>query len=81
MASNFLTQIFGSRNDRQLKQYRKVITRINALEPSLELLSDEQLKSKTEEFKDRVSKGESLDAVLPEAFARRIEAHYETAPF
>ena len=69
MASNFLTQIFGSRNDRQLKQYRKVITRINALEPSLELLSDEQLKSKTEEFKDRVSKGESLDAVLPEAFA------------
>ena len=69
MASNFLTQIFGSRNDRQLKQYRKVITKINALEPSLELLSDEQLKSKTEEFKDRVSKGESLDAVLPEAFA------------
>ena len=69
MASNFLTQIFGSRNDRQLKQYRKVITKINALEPSLELLSDEQLKSKTQEFKDRVSKGESLDAVLPEAFA------------
>jgi preprotein translocase subunit SecA len=69
MATNFLTQIFGSRNDRQLKQYRKVITKINALEPSLELLSDEQLKSKTEEFKDRVSKGESLDAILPEAFA------------
>jgi preprotein translocase subunit SecA len=69
MASNFLTQIFGSRNDRQLKQYRKVITKINALEPSLELLSDEQLKSKTQEFKDRVAKGESLDAILPEAFA------------
>ena len=69
MASNFLTQIFGSRNDRQLKQYRKIITKINALEPSLELLSDEQLKSKTQEFKDRVAQGESLDSLLPEAFA------------
>jgi preprotein translocase subunit SecA len=69
MASNFLTQIFGSRNDRQLKQYRKVIAKINALEPSLETLSDEQLKYKTQEFKDRVIKGESLDALLPEAFA------------
>ncbi len=69
MASNFLTQIFGSRNDRQLKQYRKVIVKINALEPSLELLSDEQLKSKTQELKDRVAQGESLDSLLPEAFA------------
>ncbi|MEY4427246.1 MAG: preprotein translocase subunit SecA, partial [Pseudomonadota bacterium] len=69
MASNFLTQIFGSRNDRQLKQYRKVIAKINALEPSLELLSDDQLKSKTQAFKDRIANGESLDALLPEAFA------------
>ncbi|MEO6292745.1 MAG: preprotein translocase subunit SecA, partial [Burkholderiaceae bacterium] len=69
MASNLLTQIFGSRNDRQLKQYRKTIARINALEPALELLSDEQLKDKTQEFKNRVSQGESLDAILPEAFA------------
>ena len=69
MASNFLTQIFGSRNDRQLKQYRKVIAKINALEPSLESLSDEQLKNKTQEFKGRVSNGEALDALLPEAFA------------
>ena len=69
MASNFLTQIFGSRNDRQLKQYRKVIAKINALEPSLESLSDEQLKNKTQEFKVRVSNGESLDGLLPEAFA------------
>ncbi len=69
MASNFLTQIFGSRNDRQLKQYRKVITKINALEPPLESLSDEQLKNKTQEFKDRVRSGESLDDLLPEAFA------------
>ncbi len=69
MASNFLTQIFGSRNDRQLKQYRKTIARINALEATLELLSDDQLKAKTQEFKDRIAGGESLDAVLPEAFA------------
>lgn len=69
MASNFLTQIFGSRNERQLKQYRKTIARINALEPALELLSDDQLKNKTQEFKDRIAQGESLDAVLPEAFA------------
>ncbi len=69
MASNFLTQIFGSRNDRQLKQYRKTIVKINALEPSLESLSDEQLKNKTQEFKDRVTKGESLDDLLVEAFA------------
>ncbi|MEY4911479.1 MAG: hypothetical protein RL761_1142 [Pseudomonadota bacterium] len=69
MASNFLTQIFGSRNDRQLKQYRKVIAKINALEPSLESLSDEQLKNKTQEFKGRVSNGEALDTLLPEAFA------------
>ena len=69
MASNFLTQIFGSRNDRQLKQYRKTIAKINALEPSLESLSDEQLKNKTQEFKGRVTNGESLDALLPEAFA------------
>jgi preprotein translocase subunit SecA len=69
MASNLLTQIFGSRNDRQLKQYRKVIAKINALEPSLELLSDDQLKSKTQEFKDRIANGESIDILLPEAFA------------
>jgi preprotein translocase subunit SecA len=69
MASNFLTQIFGSRNDRQLKQYRKVIAKINALEPSFESLSDEQLKNKTQEFKDRVTNGESLDVLLPEVFA------------
>ncbi len=69
MASNFLTQIFGSRNDRQLKLYRKVIAKINALEPSLESLSDEQLKNKTQEFKGRVSNGEALDTLLPEAFA------------
>ena len=69
MATNFLTKIFGSRNDRLLKQYRKTAAQINAMEPSLEGLSDEALRAKTQEFKDRVAKGESLDALLPEAFA------------
>ncbi|MET3496755.1 preprotein translocase subunit SecA [Variovorax boronicumulans] len=69
MATNFLTQIFGSRNDRLLKQYRKTVERINALEPEFEKLSDDALRAKTQEFKDRVAKGESLDALLPEAFA------------
>ncbi|WP_294766007.1 preprotein translocase subunit SecA [uncultured Rhodoferax sp.] len=69
MAINILTKIFGSRNDRLLKQYRAVVARINAMEPQFEGLSDEALRAKTQEFKDRVAKGESLDAILPEAFA------------
>ncbi|ADU98674.1 preprotein translocase subunit SecA [Alicycliphilus denitrificans] len=69
MATNFLTKLFGSRNDRLLKQYRKTVARINAIEPEYEKLSDEALRSKTQEFKDRIAKGESLDAILPEAFA------------
>jgi preprotein translocase subunit SecA len=69
MAKNFLTQIFGSRNDRLLKQYRKKAERIGAMEAQFEQLSDEQLRGKTEEFKARIAKGESLDDLLPEAFA------------
>jgi preprotein translocase subunit SecA len=69
MATNFLTQIFGSRNDRLLKQYRKTVARINALEPEFEKLSDDALRAKTQEFKDRIAKGESLDDLLPEACA------------
>lgn len=69
MASNILTKIFGSRNDRLLKTYRNTIARINAAETQLEQLDDSQLRAKTQEFKDRVAKGESLDAILPEAFA------------
>jgi preprotein translocase subunit SecA len=69
MATNVLTKIFGSRNDRLLKQYRKTVDRINALEPSLEKLSDEALRAKTEEFRTRIAGGEALDNVLPEAFA------------
>jgi len=69
MVFNPLTKIFGSRNDRLLKTYRKTIERINALEAQYEQLTEEQLRGKTQEFKDRVSAGETLDALLPEAFA------------
>ncbi|MEY3612247.1 MAG: Protein translocase subunit SecA [Pseudomonadota bacterium] len=69
MAIPFLTKIFGSRNDRLLKQYRKTVERINALEAGLESLSDDELKAKTQYFRDRAAAGESLDDLLPEAFA------------
>ena len=69
MLPKLLTQIFGSRNERLLKQYRRVVQKVNALEPQFESLSDEQLRAKTEEFKQRVAGGETLDDILPEAFA------------
>ncbi len=69
MGINILTKIFGSRNDRLLKQYRGAVARINALEPEFEKLSDPALQAKTGEFRERISKGESLEALLPEAFA------------
>jgi len=69
MDFNFLTKIFGSRNDRLLKQYRSTVARINAMEAGLESLSDEALKAKTEEFKQRFTNGQTLDELLPEAFA------------
>ncbi len=69
MLPKILTSIFGSRNERLLKEYRRTVAKINALEPTFEPLSDDQLRAKTEEFKQRVAKGESLDAILPEAFA------------
>ena len=69
MGINILTKIFGSRNDRLLKQYRGVVARVNALEAELEKLSDADLQAKTGEFRARVAKGETLDSLLPEAFA------------
>jgi len=69
MAFNLLTMIFGSRNERLLKQFQKSVASINALEPTLEQLSDEQLRTKTEEFKSRIASGETLDQLLVEAFA------------
>ena len=70
----FLTKIFGSRNDRMIKSYRKTVTRINALEPQFEQLTDEQLQAKTAEFKNRLAQGATLDDLLPEAFATVREA-------
>ncbi|MEY3914389.1 MAG: putative preprotein translocase SecA subunit, partial [Pseudomonadota bacterium] len=69
MAFNLLTKIFGSRNDRLLKQYRKTVERINALESSLESLSDDELRGKTDLFRQRLAQGATLDELLPEAFA------------
>lgn len=75
MALNIIKKLFGSRNDRLLKQYRKRIDQINALEDSFKTLSDEALKAKTDEFKRRLNeKGESLESILPEAFAAVREA-------
>ncbi len=69
MFDTFLKSIFGSRNERLLKQYRKTVVQINALEPAMEKLTDAELKAKTDEFKERYAKGETLQQMLPEAFA------------
>jgi preprotein translocase subunit SecA len=74
MLPNLLTQIFGSRNDRLLKQYRRVVEKVNSLEPQFEKLSDDELRGQTQQFRDRISKGASLDDLLPEAFAVVREA-------
>ncbi|HEY4071822.1 MAG TPA: preprotein translocase subunit SecA [Herbaspirillum sp.] len=71
---SLLTQIFGSRNQRLLKQYQKTVREINALEPAMEKLSDAALQAKTPELKTRIANGEALDAILPEAFAVCREA-------
>ena len=69
MFNRALTSLFGSRNERVLRQLSKTVVRINALESEFEKLSDEALRGKTDEFKQRVAAGESLDKILPEAFA------------
>jgi preprotein translocase subunit SecA len=74
MATNFLTKIFGSRNDRLLKTYRKTVEQINGLEGRFEKLDDDELKQQTELFKRRIASGETLESVLPEAFAVVREA-------
>jgi preprotein translocase subunit SecA len=74
MFDSVLKSIFGSRNERLLKQYQKRVLAINALEPTVEALSDEALKAKTQEFKNRFAKGETLDQLLHEAFAVVREA-------
>jgi len=74
MISGLLKKIFGSRNDRLIKQYSQTVKRINAFEPALQALTDEQLRAKTDEFRQRHANGESLDDLLPEAFAVVREA-------
>ena len=69
MLNRALTSLFGSRNDRVLRQLSKTVARINALEPEFEKLGDEALRGKTEEFRQRLASGETLDKLLPEAFA------------
>ena len=69
MLPKLLTSIFGSRNDRLIKQFRAVVQQINALEPQFEKLDDAALRGKTDEFRQRLAQGETLDALLPEAFA------------
>lgn len=69
MISKLLKKIVGTRNDRLLRGYRKLVQAINALEPTIQALSDEALKAKTAEFKSRLAEGKSLDSLLPEAFA------------
>ncbi|MCG5513452.1 preprotein translocase subunit SecA [Ectothiorhodospira shaposhnikovii] len=74
MVTSLVRKIFGSRNDRLVKRYGKQVGRINELEADLKALSDEQLRARTGEFRDRLGKGESLDDLLPEAFAVVREA-------
>ncbi len=76
--ANFLTRIFGSRNQRLLRQYSKVVKKINALEEGLQALSDEQLRARTDELRKRYADGETLDELLPEAFAVAREASVRT---
>ena len=74
MISRLVRKIFGSRNDRLIKQYTQTVLAINALEPKTSPLSDAELRAKTDEFRQRYQNGESLDALLPEAFAVVREA-------
>ena len=74
MLNRLLTSVFGSRNERLLKQLGGIVRKINALEPQMQALSDDALKAKTAEFKERIGKGETLDKLLPEAFAVCREA-------
>ena len=79
MLIKMLTKVFGSRNDRTLRRMRKVVNIINGMEPAMEKLSDDELKAKTAEFRARLEKGETLDDLLPEAFAVCREADWRNA--
>ena len=74
MLGNLVKMVVGSRNDRIVNKKKKIVKRINALEPEIQALSDEALSAKTQEFRDRLAAGETLDSLLPEAFATVREA-------
>src|ERR1051326_4695254 len=74
MIDKVLAKIVGTQNERELKRLRPVVAAVNALEPQVKALSDEELRGKTAELKARVAKGETLDDLLPEAFAVVREA-------
>ena len=74
MLNTALKAIFGSRNDRLLKQYRRTVESVNALEPAMQKLTDDELAAKTPELRQKVANGAPLDGVLPEAFAVVREA-------
>ena len=78
MFATIARAIFGSANDRSLKAYQRRVPAINALEPAMEALSDDALRGKTAEFRARLEAGETLDALLPEAFAVVREAGKRT---
>ncbi|MGD8881217.1 MAG: preprotein translocase subunit SecA, partial [Desulfobacterales bacterium] len=78
MLLNALTKVFGSKNERDLKRLQPRVERINALEPEIQAMSDDQLKAQTAKFKERIDQGESLEELLPEAFATVREASLRT---
>ena len=78
MITNFLTKIFGSKNERELKKIQPIVEKVNVLESQIQAMSDEKLKAQTELFKERLNNGEALDDILPEAFATVREASVRT---
>jgi len=74
MLDTLLAKVVGTQNDRELKRLRPIVAEVNVLEPSIQALSDTQLRDKTAEFRQRVANGETLDDLLPEAFAVVREA-------
>jgi preprotein translocase subunit SecA len=74
MIQSVLSKVFGTAHEREMKRYRPIVAQINALEPSMAALTDQQLQAKTPEFKERLARGETLDQILPEAFAVCREA-------
>ena len=78
MVVNLVKQFVGSANDRYLKRLTKDVKEINALEPSIEILSDEELKARTESFRQQITDGSTLDSILIEAFATVREAAKRT---